>query len=304
MAVAPVRLVEDRDYARSVALVLVAGVLWSIAGLVVRLMNDASEWQILFYRSVFLIVALITYLTARNRGGLMPAFSAAGANAVWAGLFLGLGFASWIFAMTHTTIANALFILASSPLLAALVAKLLLGEAIRRITMACMIVSMLGIALMVGEGVVIGTLAGNLMALGASFAFALFTVTLRKGRAVDMTPAVCWAGIWAMLLAAMMLAITRRGFIISSHDLALCGMLGFVQVGLGLILFIIGSRHIPAGELTLLSMTEVVLGPVWVWIGVGEVPTRLTIVGGLIVLGAISAQALSGVRRRPPVGVV
>jgi len=304
MAVAPVQMVRDRDYARSVALVLVAGVLWSIAGLVVRLMNDATEWQILFYRSSFLIITLITYLTARNRGRLILAFSAAGTNAVWAGLFLGLGFACWIFAMTHTTIANALFILASSPLLAALVAKLLLGEAIRRITLVCMTVSILGIALMVGEGMVIGTLAGNLMALGTSFAFALFTVTLRKGRAVDMTPAVCWAGIWAMLLAAMMLTITQRGFIISSHDLTLCGLLGFAQVGLGLILFTIGSRHIPAGELTLLSMTEVVLGPVWVWIGVGEVPTQLTIVGGLIVLGAISAQAAFGVRRRPPVGVV
>jgi drug/metabolite transporter (DMT)-like permease len=69
-------------------------------------------------------------------------------------------------------------------------------------------------------------------------------------------------------------------------------------------LFTIGSRHIPAGELTLLSLTEVVLGPVWVWLGVGEVPTLYTMVGGLIVLGAISAQALSGVRRRPPIGVV
>jgi DME family drug/metabolite transporter len=304
MAVASVRLVQDRDYARSVALVLAAGVLWSIAGLVVRLINDANEWQILFYRSAFLIITLITYLAARNRGGLVLAFSAAGSNAVWAGLFLGLGFASWIFAMTHTTIANALFILASSPLLAALVAKLSLGEAIRRVTLVCMIVSVFGIALMVGEGVVIGTLTGNLMALGASFSFALFTVTLRKGKAVDMTPAVCWAGIWAMVLAATVLAITQRGFVVSIYDLTLCGLLGFVQVGLGLILFTIGSRHIPAGELALLSMTEVVLGPVWVWIGVGEVPTHFTIVGGLIVLGAISAQALSGVRRRPPVGVV
>ncbi len=304
MPLSPALPIEDREYARGVALVLTAGVLWSIAGLVVRLMDDASEWQILFYRSASLIITLVAYIAIRSKGAISRAFRVAGPNAAWAGLFLGSGFACWIFAMTHTTIANALFILAASPLMAAWVAKLVLGEAIRRITLVCMVVSILGIAVMVGEGVVVGTLAGNLMALGAAVAFALFTVTLRKGKAVDMTPAVCWAGIWATLLATTMLLLTQRGFTVSVHDLLLCGLLGFVQVGIGLILFTIGSRHIPAGELTLLSLTEVVLGPVWVWLGVGEVPTLLTIVGGLIVLGAISAQALSGVRRRPPVGVV
>jgi len=188
--------------------------------------------------------------------------------------------------------------------MAAWVAKLVLGEAIRRITLVCMIVSILGIAIMVGEGAVIGTLSGSLFALGAAFAFALFSVTLRKGKAVDMTPAVCWAGVWATVLAAAMLVLVQSGFKVSFHDVLLCVLLGVVQVGLGLILFTLGSRHLPAGELVLLSMTEVVLGPVWVWLGVGEVPGLYTIIGGLIVLGAISAQALSGVRRRPPIGVV
>ena len=304
MAIAPVQVIQDRDYAKGVACVLIAGVLWSIAGLVVRLIDNAGEWQILFYRSVFLVITLVAYIGLRNRGRVTTAFRTAGVNAVWAGVFLGSGFACWIFAMTHTTIANALFILAASPLMAAWVAKLALGEAIRRVTLVCMIVSILGIAIMVGAGAMTGNLSGSLFALGAAFAFSLFSVTLRKGKAVDMTPAVCWAGVWATLLAAAMLSFGPRGFSVSFHDLLLCGLLGFVQVGLGLILFTIGSRHIPAGELTLLSLTEVVLGPVWVWLGVGEVPTLYTMVGGLIVLGAISAQALSGVRRRPPIGVV
>lgn len=304
MALAPAQVVQDRDYAKGVAYVLIAGVLWSIAGLVVRLIDYAGEWQILFYRSVFLVITLVAYIGVRSRGRVTTAFRTAGVNAVWAGVFLGSGFACWIFAMTHTTIANALFILAASPLMAAWVAKLVLGEAIRRITLVCMIVSVAGIAVMVGAGAVSGNLSGSLFALGAAFAFALFSVTLRKGRAVDMTPAVCWAGVWAALLAAAMLSFGQRGFSVSLHDLLLCGLLGFVQVGLGLILFTIGSRHIPAGELTLLSLTEVVLGPVWVWLGVGEVPTLYTMIGGMIVLGAISVQALSGVRRRPPIGVV
>ena len=296
--------VEDPGYARGVVLVLIAGVLWSVAGLIVRLMHEANEWQILFYRSIALVITLLTYIALRNNGRLKTAFRSAGKNAVWAGVFLGTGFASWIFAMTHTTIANALFILAASPLIAAVIARIILGEPIRRLTFGCMTVAILGILVMVGEGALIGTLSGNAFALVAAFAFAIFSVTLRMGKAVDMTPAVCWAGLWATLIGGTMLALTQSGFSVSLHDALLCALLGFVQVGMGLILFTIGSRHIPAGELTLLSLTEVVLGPVWVWLGVGEVPSLYTVVGGLIVLGAIAAQALSGVRRRPPVGVM
>jgi len=175
---------------------------------------------------------------------------------------------------------------------------------VRRITLVCMLVSMAGIAVMVAEGIAVGTLSGNLFALGAATGFAAFSVTLRAGRAVDMTPAVCWAGVWGALLGAVMLTVSGRGFAISAHDLALCAIMGWVQVGLGLILYTIGSRHVQAAELTLLSLTEVVLGPVLVWLGVGEVPGPLTVVGGVIVLGAITAQALSGIRRRPPMGVV
>ncbi len=294
----------DPAYARGVALVLLAGVFWSIAGLVVRLIHEVVEWQILFYRSVALVIVLLCYVAARQGGAVVPAFRAAGRAAGLAGVFLGTGFACWIFAMTHTTIANALFVLSAAPFLSALLARLALGERVRRVTLACMAVSMAGIAVMVVEGIALGTLAGNLFALGAAAGFAAFSVTLRAGKAVDMTPAVCWAGVWSAVLGAVMLLAGGRGFAISAHDLALCALMGFVQVGMGLILYTIGSRHVPAAELTLLSLTEVVLGPVWVWWGVGEVPGLYTMLGGAIVLGAISVQAMSGIRRRPPVGVV
>jgi len=296
---------SDPAYSRGVVLVLLAGVCWSIAGLVVRLIHDAGEWTILFYRSLALVLILVLYIALRNGATVLPAFRAAGRTAALAGAFLSAGFACWIFAMTHTTIANALFVLSASPFLAALLARLVLGESVRRVTLVCMAASMIGIGVMVVEGVALGTLAGNLFALGAAAGFAAFSVTLRAGRGVDMTPAVCWAGIWATLLAAAVLLATGRGFAISVHDLGLCVLMGWVQVGLGLILYTIGSRHLPAAELTLLSLTEVVLGPVLVWLGVGERPSMLTLVGGAIVLGALAAQALSGVRRRrPPVGVV
>jgi len=296
---------HDQRYAKGVVLVLIAGCFWSIAGLVVRLMHDASEWQILFYRSLALVITLLVYIGLKNRGYLFRTFQQAGLYAVLAGAFLSVGFACWIFAMTHTTIANALFVLSAAPFLAAVFARLFIGEQVKPSTWLYMLLASSGVAVMVGEGAAVGTLAGNLFALSAATGFAAFTVTLRKGKAVDMTPAVCWAGIWAALIGAIMLFGTQPGFTLSTHDVLLCGLLGFVQVGMGLILFTAGSRYVPAAEITLLSLTEVVLGPIWVWLGVGETPSQLTLLGGAIVLIAIIAQAVHGVRKqRLPVGVV
>ncbi len=304
MAISEAIATHDEHYARGVTLVLIAGCFWSIAGLVVRLMHEATEWQILFYRSSALVITLLIYIGLRSRGKLVETFLQAGFHAYMAGAFLSIGFACWIFAMTHTTIANALFVLSAAPFLTAILARLFLGERVRQTTWLFMLLASVGVAVMVGEGAAIGTLAGNLYALGAATGFAAFTVTLRKGKKVDMTPAVCWAGIWGMFIAAVMLVGSHLSFNLSTHDILLCSLLGIVQVGLGLILFTAGSRYVPAAEITLLSLTEVVLGPIWVWIGVGETPSQLTLLGGAIVLSAIVAQAIHGVRKRPPVGVV
>ncbi len=296
--------VDHAGYRRGVVLVLSAGVFWSIAGLLVRLMESASEWQILMYRSVALCLTLLMYLALRPGDGLVRAFRTAGGAAVVAGLFLCGGFASWIFAMTHTTIANALFLLSASTFMSAILARVVLRERVKPSTLVFMSIGTAGVAVMVAEGIAIGTLTGNLCGLGAALAFAAFAVTLRRGKALDMTPAVCWAGIWGTLFGALMVWLVDQSYSVPFDDLVLCALMGFVQVGLGLILFTAGSRYLPAAELTLLSLTEVVLGPVWVWLGVGEVPSLLTVAGGAVVLGAVAGQAIFSVRRRPPIGVV
>lgn len=291
----------SESYLKGVALVAAAGVCWSIAGLVIRLTRDVSEWQILFFRSVFLVLTLLTYVAVTNRDGIAPLFRRAGRPALTAGLFLSAAFACWIFAVTHTTVANALFVLASSSFIAAVLGRVVLKERVQGWTWGCMVLAALGIAIMVLESVGIGTLAGNLFALGAATGFALFAVALRKGRNTDMTPAVCWAGMWAMIIGAVMMLTGGESFQISARDAALCASLGVVQVGLGLILFTAGSRYIPTAELVLLSLTEVVLGPVWVWLFVAETPTLYTLLGGAVVLAAIVAQAVHGTRTASPV---
>lgn len=285
-------------------LVLLAGALWSFGGLIVRQLEVANEWQLLFYRSIMLAATLLAFLGARHRGAVMATLRAAGTNGVIAGLCLSLAFISYVFSLTHTTVANALFLLSSAPFMAAVLGWTLLGEKVGRATWAAMIGALLGIAVMVGEGVAAGGLFGDLTGLGAAFGFAAFTVGLRRGRAVEMLPAACLAGIFGAVFTGVGAVKFRYGLAIPVDDLLYCFTYGGVM-GSGLVMYTIGSRYVPSAELTLLSLTEVVLGPIWVWLAIGEVPSGMTLLGGAIVLASIAGVALHGMRRGPtPIGVV
>lgn len=298
---------SDALYARGVVLVLLAGVAWSTAGLVIRLMEQADGWQIVFWRSAAMVPTLLVFIALRNRGALALAFRRAGWNALVGGLCMSFAFVGFVFALLHTTVANVLFILSAAPLLAAVLGRLILGEAVRPATWIGMTGAVVGVGVMVAGSLERGALFGNLIALLTTFGFAGFTIALRRGRQVDMLPAVCLGGVFSMLLAGLAIGITApglAGFRVSGHDLALCLSLGIVQLSLGLALYTFGSRHVPAAELALLAMTEVVLGPIWVWLGVGETPAAATLFGGAVVLAAVVFQAIHGARRpRPPIGV-
>jgi drug/metabolite transporter (DMT)-like permease len=293
----------DRDYARGVALVALAGVFWSIGGLLIRLIEGASGWQIVLFRSLALALMLSLIIALRHRGRLVTAFRAAGWGGVAAAAALAGGFIAFVLALQHTTVANATFMLGASPFFAAFLGRVVLGEQIRRATALAIAAALLGILVMVGGGLAVGTVAGNLLALGASVGFAVFSVLLRRGRARDMLPCVAIAGVLAALLA---LPVVLAGapslggaLVLTPRDFALCAIMGAIQVGGGLTLFTLGARHVPVAELTLLSLTELALAPLWVWLALGEVPSAYTLIGGAIIVAAITCQALSGTRRRP-----
>jgi drug/metabolite transporter (DMT)-like permease len=148
---------------------------------------------------------------------------------------------------------------------------------------------------MFADGLDAGHLAGNLLALGVPVAFALNVVVLRRHHAsVDLVPAVMLAGIFSIVAAAPLawpLTPTAR-------DLTVLGVMGAVQLGAGCVFMTMASRHLSAGEIGLLALFETVLGPIWVWLGVGERPSELALVGGLIVLGALVANGVAAMRRR------
>lgn len=297
--------VERADLLRGRTLVLIAGTGMSLGGLFIRSVDAADEWQILFWRSLGLAVALAVFITLRNRGRSAAAFRNAGAMAVVAGLCLSVGFAFFVFSIVHTTVANTLFMLSAGPFITAVLGRVILGEAVRRATWIAMAGAVVGVALMIGDGLIGGDLFGNLMGLGAATAFAGFAVALRQGREADMMPATCLAGLFGALLAASAILWTGTGLAVSPNDLVICLVYGALAIGVSLIVFTMGSRSVPAAELALLSQMEVVLGPLWVWLVFAEVPGAATLAGGMILLLSIAGQALSGMRRkRPPVGVV
>lgn len=290
---------SERDL-RGYVLVFFAGVIWSTVGLGIRLIDEAQVWQILFYRSASM--TLLLYVVIRLRTGQEPLTLAwrMGWPGVIGGLSLVAAYSGAIFAIQTTSVANAMMLFASSPLLAAILGRVILREYVRPQTWVAIVVAGFGIAVMVWDKFTGAALLGNLAAIGSAIGFATFTITLRWGKATEMMPAIFLSGLFGMALMATICLSLGLSLHLSPGDTGISLGMGVFQVGLGLILYTIGSKTVPAAELTLLSLAEVVLGPVWVWLLLGETATPNTLIGGAILLTAIAGNALSGARRRPP----
>jgi drug/metabolite transporter (DMT)-like permease len=208
-------------------------------------------------------------------------------------------FAGGIYAIQTTTVANAMFLFAAAPFLAAALGWIILRESVRKATWVAMIVAMIGIAVMVANGISAGRLGGNLSAIISASGFAIFTIALRWGKLEDMLPAVFLGGVFAIIASAGVCHFGGYGFDVPGNDITIALSLGVFQVGLGLAIFTIGSKVVPAAELALLSMTEVLLGPLWVWLFIGETVSTFTLVGGFILMLALVGNAVSGLRRKP-----
>jgi len=284
---------HDKQYKTGVIMILTATLCLSLGGLILRNMEAADGWQVMFYRSISFVVTLLALLVYRYRGGLFAAFRATGTDGVLVALLLAAGSVCYLFSLLLTTIANAMFIIAATPLFVAVVAWLVIGERVRPSTWAVMIVALCGIGLMVGDGLASGRMLGSLVALGVVVTFGGMIVVIRRSKAVDMLPATCMAGVVGGAAAFFMAGDLE----VSRHDLILSLVMGSVQFGAGFTLITMGTRYVPAAEVSLLSLLEPILASLWVWIFVNEVPATLTLIGGAIVLGAVGCQAVAGLLR-------
>jgi len=288
-ATLPATPAVDSRHGYAMLLMVLGSVAISFGGLVLRSMEVADTWHIHVYRSFGMLVAIAAIVAIQNRGRFFATLLSVGRFGILAGVLLAGAGLSFIQAFAATTIANALFIIGSIPFFAALLARIFLGERLRRSTLVTMLFAGSGLALMVVNGISIGSGFGNLMALATALCFAGFAVVVRYRRQVEMLPSLLIA---STLIIAVSLPVTGGDLALPMNDILLCLFWGACLSGFVNWTFIIASRHLATAELTLLMLIEFALGPVWVWLFVGEVPHRWTLIGGSIIIVSVAVRAI------------
>jgi drug/metabolite transporter (DMT)-like permease len=286
-------LSSTAQHGRGRAMVALAAVAWSTAGILQRELSVDIGTQ-LAGRALFAVFGLLAYVAVAERGAVLRAFRAVGRGGLAVAALMAVSSGSFIIALNHSSVANVLFMQALAPILAA-VLGMVLGEAVSRRTWLAMFVALAGVGLMVG-GPGHPSVAGVALSLLMTVSFAATLVITRHRRDVSMAPATCLSQVIVLVGAA---PFARPGDV-GSHDLGLLVALGIGQIGLGLVLLTIGGRLIPAAEVALITLLEVVLGPLWVWIFLSEQPGTATLAGGAIVLVAVGIQTRSPPNRSQP----
>jgi drug/metabolite transporter (DMT)-like permease len=274
-----------RQHRRGRGYVALAAIAWSTAGLFQRELTVDLATQ-LAGRAFFAVLAILAFVAVAERGGVVRGFRAIGRAGLLMAALMAVSSGAFIAALNYTSVANVLFLQALAPVLAAVFGTFV-GEPVARRTWIAMAVAVAGVALMVG-GPSHPSLAGFTLSVLMSVSFAGTIVITRHQRQVSMAPATCLSQVLVFVCAAPFASASSIG----GEDLALLAGLGITQIGLGLIFLSIGARLIPAAEVALITLLEIVLGPLWVWVALGESPGTTTLVGGAIVLAAVVFQAI------------
>lgn len=278
----------------AILLMIASSVVISFSGLIVRIL-EVGPLVMNFYRGMFLMCAVMVLLVVRYRSATIVRVISVGWSGIIAGIMLAAAAITFLQSLTHTTVANTLFVLAAIPFVTAGLAWIFLKERPNSATLITMVIAFAGIVIMIGEGFTIGAAYGNVMALLTTLSFSIYAVLVRRNRQVDMLPAILISTLIIMVVVALM----RQGELeISRQDLWLCLLWGGVMSGFTSACFIVASRHIVAAELTIFMLLEFALGPVWVWLFVNESPSRWTLVGGALVICAVLGRSFAEFRSR------
>ena len=266
----------------------------SFGGLIVKSFEGATLWQILFWRSIFFSLTVLTFLILTYKKDTFNAFYKSGLPGLIGGIVLSVGFCGYVFAMYNTTVANTNFIISLQILFLAIFGYFFLKEKISAITLASIILAMSGVFLMVGNSLTPGELSGNLAAFSMPITFAVLIIIVRKFPNVDMVPAQLVAGVCSCIIGYLL----STKIMISSHDIFLGFLAGFFQVGFGFIFITIGARTTPSAMVGIIMLSESVLGPLWAFLFVSERPSMFGLTGGAIILFAVLLQFYSLIKLR------
>lgn len=288
---------EAISHQRGVVLVMTAAFLWSIAGVFTRHLESARSFEVTFWRSLFAAIFVAGVLLYQQREQAFARLRDIGAWGWLSGLMWGVMFSCFMLALMMTTVANTLIVVSTSPLFTAFIAWLVLGQRIPSRTWFAIAAALVGIIWMFAGSMaqVEGThIIGMTIALGTAISAAINYVIIQKvGERLDMMPAVMLGG----AISALMMLPMALPFQASLHDLSILAMLGVFQLATPGLLVVMASKALPASEIALLALLEVLLGPIWAWLGAGEVPAQSTLMGGAVVLAALILNELAAMRR-------
>jgi len=258
----------------------------SFGGLIVKSFEGSTLWQILFWRSIFFSLTVLTFLIISYKKKLFASFYESGLPGFFGGIILSIGFCGYVFAMYSTTVANTNFIISTQVLFLAIFGYFFLKEKISAITLVSIILAISGVFLMVGNSLSPGEMSGNIAAFSMPITFAILIILVRKFPKVDMVPAQFVAGISCCIIGFLL----SEKIMISPHDIFLGFVAGFFQVGFGFIFITIGARTTPSAMVGIIMLSESILGPLWAFLFVAERPSFFTLIGGAIIFFSVLLQ--------------
>ena len=287
---------ELRNPKIAVPVVLFAGLIWSFGPLVVRYMDDPHliPWQYIFGRGLTIFILLNLYLFFEEGKNFYKNYFRIGVSGLIGGSGLGIAMISFMFSITNTSAAITLLCLAAMPFFTALLAFLFLKEKISLNVWISILIATIGIGIMAVGNTSDASLVGFVFGMTSSIGFAVFSVTLRWRKDTPKFTTTAFAGFFCFTFASIVILSNDYVFFATSYNSSLFSLHGTL-VCLGLILYSIGSKAIPAAELTLLSLTEVIGGIFWVWLpifGINEVPSTNTIIGGFFLFISLTYYSL------------
>ena len=280
----------------AIQLVLIAGIFWSFGAYVVRLIDQPQTvpWQYLFTRGIVIFTLLNLYLYLEEGIGFYKNYQKAGISSLVGGIGLGMAMITFIWSITNTTAAITLLCLAAMPFMTALLGYIFLKENVSIGVWASIGIATIGIMIMALGNTEKNSIYGLVFGLVSAFGFSIFSVSLRWKKETPKFTTVAIAGLFCFLFSTVIILIYDLKFLSSGKNEGLFALHGTI-VCLGLILYSIGSKNIQAAELTLLSLTEIIGGIFWVWLpwlGINEIPSTNTIIGGFFIFMAIFYYSL------------
>jgi RarD protein len=289
-------MISIKDHKTAISIILLAGIFWSFGPYVVRNIDQPEmvPWQYLFTRGTVIFILLNLFLFFEEGKDFYKNYFKVGLAGVIGGVGLGTAMITFIWSITNTSAAITLLCLAAMPFITALLGFLFLKEEISSNVWLAIIIATAGISIMAFENTGQNSIIGFLFGIASAIGFSIFSVSLRWKKDTPKFTTVAVAGLFCAIFSLIMLIIQDKAILSSSKNQALFSIHGTL-VCLGLILYSMGSKIIPAAELTLLSLTEVIGGIFWVWLpilGINEVPTNNTIIGGFLIFMSIIYYSL------------